>query len=203
MDRISPDEREARIRAYLTGAMSPQERDAFERAWFEDDELAEEIERAVEVRAALSARQPTSGAAHRPWRRKPVGGQWLAIAAALGVVAFGSVLWLQQDTRAPVMRAGEERLKVEVAPAPGGIHLVWPQVKGAESYRIDIFTANGERVTGAEVPRPPYLLPDSVTPTTPGPLYARIVALDHVRRVLADSRLIEARPSARAPDAGR
>jgi hypothetical protein len=199
MDRISPDEREARIHAYLTGAMSPQEREAFERAWFDDDELAEEIERAVEVRAALSAPRHTSSAVVRRSRAIPVGGRWLALAAALGMVAFGSVLWLQRDPGAPVMRAGEERLKVEVAPAPGGIHLVWPQVEGAESYRIDIFTASGERLTGAELRRSPYLLADSVTPTTPGPLYARIVALDHVRRVLADSRLIEARPSAQPP----
>ena len=199
MEQYAGEDRERTILAYLAGTLSREEADAFERACFEDDELASELERALEIRAAQEHRRAVSGRFRSPALRT----RFLALAATVSAVAIGAALWLQSAPQDPVMRTGAPELAVRVRPVADGVRLEWNHLEGAETYRIDIFSAAGERLTGAELARSPYLLSDSVGAAAQGPLYARIVAFDDVRRVVADSRLVQARPPTEDSGDGR
>jgi hypothetical protein len=183
--------REQRIRAYLSGAMSESDAEAFERELFLDDELAAEVERALEIKASVgSADRPSVITRLPPRSRREF--RWIAIAAVFSAVAIGGVLWLTRMAQEPmIMRAGEERLSVQLAPGTDGMRLSWSPVANATAYRVDVFTQSGEKLSSREIPDLSLVVGDDVIGGgAAGAVFARVIAIDHLRREIADSGLI-------------
>ena len=180
-----PDEDVAR--RYVARAMQAAEADSFEAHYFECDRCFDAVEQALELRASLAPtteRRRQSG-----WRR------WgpLAAAASIGFVAIG--LWVTTGPGPdpiPTLRGERQALAVTVEAAPGSLTVSWPAVAGAETYAVELFTADGVLVHERETAERSLRL--SLEPHEAArELLIRVRALDPLREIKADSGLIEAR----------
>jgi hypothetical protein len=195
--------REQRIGAYLSDRMSDSETEAFEREMFSDDELATEVERALEIKASADEASEVPDRGNAGGVTVPVAEttrlpprsrhefRWIGLAAAFSAVAVAGVLWLTRVAQEPlVMRAGEERLAVQSAAEPDGTRLTWPAVPGAMTYRIAVFTPTGDALGSDETKLTTYRLRDGLRRDRNGPVFVRVVAIDHLRREIGDSGLV-------------
>jgi hypothetical protein len=112
-------DREDQVLSYLSNKLPPKEAEAFERHYFECDRCWHEVQRALELRAAIaraSARPvtvvPTRTTRAMPWR-------WLAAAA---MVVFGLSLWQfafrTQSPGQPIASQPSPSVTAPVAPTP-------------------------------------------------------------------------------------
>lgn len=167
----------ATIDAYLNGRLGEAEAEAFEARLFADDELAAELERSIELRAAAL---PTGS----------VRGRWLplAAAAAVGVLAVGLVVvdFGPSPVEEPIMRSGESRLELTATGQGGAVVIDWPDVEGADTYRLDFYDADGRILVSSEVAQSELrVLADEIGEAR----IARVRAYDPLRELLADSGL--------------
>lgn len=137
------------IHAYLTGALSESEAEAFEERLFADDKLERELKRAMEIRAALGdaadvQAQPGRGSVQRVLLP-------LALAAGAAILAFG-LIQLQTPTEVtPVFRGVEQRTGLEVEIADKQLNAQWRPVSDAALYELRLLAADGELLTFVEV----------------------------------------------------
>ena len=174
-------DRERTIQRYLAGDLSAQEASAFEEEYFADDELATELEQAVEIRAAVRA----------PARRSiPLFRITIAAAAAVGILAVGLALYLQPldqvGTDTPVMRTSESALALSVESNDDQLMISWQAVEGADIYRVELFDLSGNIVVRQEVVMPGIQLP---RPAIESAQVVRVQALGVLREALVDSGL--------------
>lgn len=175
------------VREYVGGKLSDVEAEDFEQHLFECDACADEVERAMEIRAAL--RPPASAVRRSGW---PVG---LAIAATIGAVALG--LWQVEIRRQPLGPPGIRGVSREIT-ATGKLNGetftgTWKPVVGARAYRVQIFNSVGEPVTWSETRNTTFSA--TIGAGKKGqPRYWKVQALDEDRVVIATSPLIRIDP---------
>lgn len=189
------ERRIGRIQDYLSGRLSAEEADAFEEQCLADEELAQELHLALEVRAA--------GESAEPWLAPPpsaaLRGRWLwPAAAALVVLAVGLGIALRVDrgseTREP-MRGEDVALELSLARQGLSVTVAWPFFEGAEGgYRAELFSADGALVASAETLDRRLVIPVPEEAAA-APLYARVQALGPLREVIAESSLQAVPPS--------
>ena len=170
------------LREYVAGHLSEAAAEEFEQHLFECDRCAEEVERAIEIRAALKKRRVAGSG----WR---VG---LAIAATLAAVAFG--LWQielrQQPFAPPPLRSANTREISATGRLAGTTFTAsWNAVRDARSYRVQIFNAIGEPVTWTETSATKFSA--SIGAKNSEPRYWKVQALDDDHIVIASSQLMK------------
>jgi hypothetical protein len=137
---------------YLAGQLPAKEGNAFERALSEQPDLRDETEQILKFKeglARLHERGELDALMHSPTPRR-----WLtyAAAAAVAIVTFGGLLWLQVSNRAPTMLAlspKEFATRGHEAPSVLGSYMLArtrggapgtevkaPQVPGAIEFRV-------------------------------------------------------------------
>lgn len=170
---------ESRIQKYLAGRLDEPEAEAFEERLFADEDLAAEVERALEIRAAAAPAVAAARRAAKPPRRA-----WFALAAAAGaaVLAVG-VVWLQRPPPEPVFRGVEQRMGLTVEAGAGTVRARWPAVAGAVGYEVQVFDRDGGLLQTLETREPAATieLPDA------GPASIEVTALDDLGQVLQRS----------------
>ncbi len=174
-------------RRYVAGSMPAAEADSFEAHYFDCDDCFGTVEQALELRASFA--QMTERRQPSRWRT------WgsLAAAASIGLVAIG--LWFSTGPGpdpAPTLRGEGPALALTVEAAPEDLTVSWPAVAGAETYAVELFTADGVRLHDRETAETSLKLslePDQAA----ADLLIRVRALDSLREIQADSGLIEAR----------
>ncbi|HUJ15543.1 MAG TPA: zf-HC2 domain-containing protein [Thermoanaerobaculia bacterium] len=170
---------------YVAGRLSPRAAEEFEQHMFECDACADEVARAIETRAAF-----------RPPTRRVAGGGWrvgVAIAATLGAVALG--LWQLQIHEAslappPLRSASAREIRAAGQMSGGTFTASWNAVRGARSYRVQIFNSIGEPLARSETSGTTFRA--SIGAAKAGePRYWKVQALDDDRVVVASSPLIK------------
>lgn len=171
------DEYGARLAAYLAGAMSREERAAFEAETVSDPDLADELYAAQSLDAALEDAAPDAATARERPREATVStapsatprrrirperlwhrGAWPVVLPLAAVVALVVLLprWLGDGPPPadPVFR-GEEAAITGLAPRGGVAELpdrfVWTSDSLAVRYRFELFDASGRLVHTAVV----------------------------------------------------
>jgi hypothetical protein len=188
---------------YLAGHLSAAQAKRFEAHVIACPTCWQEVERALELRAAfqgssaqvrpLGPRHGSGGAAleHGP-RRRWLGARELALAAAALVAGLGLAHWVSLPTSPPprVVR-GEDSIPLQVhVAAAGRIEISWPAVADADLYLFRLFTGDGELLLERTLAEPGLVLePDLLALPAGEPLFARVEALDGLRRRRAVSRL--------------
>jgi hypothetical protein len=150
---VSTDQRE-RIERYRTGAMTPAEREAFER----------ELRANAKLRAALEqAGGGAGGAKHagrvldatralevaREFREEPGSLVRAAVPIAIAIVIGAVVWWMTPSRNAPTLEEGEApsvSMHLEPRgdlPAPPA-RFVWTRDPGAARYRVEVYGENGQ-----------------------------------------------------------
>lgn len=183
---------------YLRQALPEEEASSFEAHYFACDRCWEEVERGLEVRAALTAeetREVSSGEGQRApgrWWRHPA----FAVAAGLGLAAVGLWQWGPagpEEGRETIVRGATEALELAFETSSERLALSWPEVTGAESYLVQFLDAAGtllleEETAASELTVAWMRLPP---PNTEGALLARVQALDSLRQTLVSSDFVE------------
>lgn len=192
---------------YITGRASDDDVAAFETHYFECEACWEEMQRALEIRAALAgtAGRAIPGTQTSVTSRRLRHGlaAWAVAAAALLLTALA--LWLPQapwsGSRTPAVRGDREVLPLEVEAAAEGLILRWTPRDGAEVYRVRLFRPDGSLALEMETRESRVVLaPPSPPPPDPGaPARVRVQALDSLRQVVASSSLQALPASAGAP----
>lgn len=180
---------EQQINAYLDGRMSEAEQGTFEAAFFADDALAAELDRAIEIRAAtagVSATQPSQSLTSQFWRSSrsilP-----LAAAAMLGVIAFGLYFSnpVDIDNDTAVLRGDVTDFAVEFGIGNSILSASWPAVDGASQYQVDLYRRDGsplDRLLTEETSASLAVVADAQ--------FLRVTALGDLGNVLADTGLL-------------
>lgn len=144
---------EERLARYRAGAMTAEERRAFEEAALGDDALAEALYLEEAWDAAMAP--PPRVADARPALAARGLGWWLprvALPAAACVAALAGILHFEQARRAPQedpLRGGGAGARPlapveDVAAWPAAF--TWSRDPGAASYRVDLFAPDGTRL---------------------------------------------------------
>jgi DNA-binding beta-propeller fold protein YncE len=169
-------------RLYVAGRLSEEAAEEFEQHFFECDACAAEVERAMEIRAALKTRRVAGGG----WR---VG---LAIAATLAAVALG--LWQMQLREAnlapPPLRGASRDITATGRMAGATFHASWNAIRDARSYRVQVYNAIGEPVTWTETSATRFSANLGV-PRNGEQRYWKVQALDEDHVVIASSPLMK------------
>lgn len=188
---------------YLAGRLTEAEATRFEAHVIRCTACWQEVERALELRAAFqgwsaSVRPPaprlgSGGAIREPAaRRRWRGARELALAAAALVAGLGLAHWVSPPTPpAPRVVRGEEPIPLQInAAARERIEISWPPVADADHYLLRLFTGDGELLLERRLAEPGLVLgPELTALPAGGPLYVRVEALDGLRRRQAASRL--------------
>ena len=170
-------------RQYVAGLLTEEAAEDFEQHFFECDACADEVERAMEIRAALKSRRVGSGR----WR---VG---LAIAATLAAVALG--LWqtrLREPVLAPPPLRGASNREITATGHLAGTTFTaqWNAVKDARSYRVQIFNSVGEPIAWTETSSTKFSAAIGAARNGES-RYWKVQALDEDRVVIASSPLLK------------
>ncbi|HVS04099.1 MAG TPA: hypothetical protein VMT16_15140 [Thermoanaerobaculia bacterium] len=178
---------------YLAGRLSPSQGRAFEERYFGCPACARELEAALELRAAFAQVAAEGGGGPGAPRRRRLGWRW---GASLAAAAPGRVL-----------RGGEGALSVRVARGagdPAGLALFWQPVSGADLYVVRLFAPNGDLLFDATTPQTRLVVtPGALAAAPPGAAaFARVEALDPLRRRLAASPLERVRSTPAPGGAG-
>lgn len=125
---------------------------------------------------------------------------WPAAAAAAVVLMIGTWRW-QRGTGESAGPIDAERgtaadLRVRPIAGPDSLGVTWSPVRGAEQYRVRLFTANGTLLVDREVPDTSVSVGRQAlsSATLPGNAFWSVEAVDATRRSLARSRLTPAVP---------
>jgi len=170
------------LRQYVAGQLPEAAAEEFEQHMFACDRCADEVQQAIELRAAMppAIRQQK----HRPY-------SLLAAAAAVAVVALG--LWQvrtrQEPLSPPPLRSANAR-EIKASGHLNGATFTasWSAVPDARSYRVRVFDSVGEPVTWMETTSTRFS--GAIGPTPRGqPRYWKVQALDDDHVVIASSEL--------------
>jgi hypothetical protein len=179
----APDER--RIQDYLAGRLDDAEAERFEERLMADDDLAAEVQQALEIRAALTTARSAPGG--KPARRGPL--LALAAAAAVSMIALG-VHWLHSPE--PVFRSvpASAGFDVGVEIAGGELRARWDPVAGAAGYELRVLAGDGRVLERIEVDAAWATLDLGGTDRASSPAFLEVVALDELGQVLRRSNRI-------------
>jgi len=169
------------LRLYVAGRLAEPAAEQFEQHLFECDRCAEEVERAMELRAVMGRRAE---------RRV-----FLPVAAAAIVAAVAISLWQARPRETaltpPPLRGGSGREMVASGRLVDGVFTAsWKAVRDARSYRVQIFDSIGEPVTWTETSK-------TTVSATIGQAsrsesrYWKVQALDDDHVVIASSELLK------------
>lgn len=190
---------EQRIQAYLSGTLSEGDAETFEERLLADDQLAEELQSALEIRAAMMS----SGASRN--RRTPgrSGRALLPLAIAAGAVMLAAGLfWLRTPPEStPLFRGVEQRMGLVVEVVDGELSAWWDPVSGAAGYELRVFASDGRLMHGVEVDTATAavdLRAAAGAGETPQPAFVDVVALDDFGQALNRSQRI-ALPDSNGP----
>lgn len=179
-------------RRYVAGQLNEDEAAAFEAHYFGCDRCWSLVKGGADVRAAFAASGVAPAARPRTWW-KP-----LAIAAGLGLVALG--VWrvagpgVTADRDA--IRGDRDSLAVHSELSVGLWRANWPSVLGAASYRVRVFTGDGQLLlTRESADTTVTLSADSLaTLGRGGTLYLEVQGFDRLLRPVARSPLVALLP---------
>lgn len=202
---------------YLSDAMEPRERDAFEAHYFECDACWRRLRLAVDVRSALSETEEGRPGKATPALADEDAGSWLgrrwpavaaAAAAALVVVAVTTLDVFRE-------RASVGPSPGETAPEAGAFRgegtadwratatredeslaASWPAVERADVYRVRLFGSAGGLLLEREVADTTVVvdLGTVATGEAESPLHLEVVALDALRETLESTGLQPVEP---------
>jgi anti-sigma factor RsiW len=164
---------DAALRAYVAGTAQEVDAEALEARLFSDDRLAAELERALEIRAAMN-----SGATKPQARRRRSGGLLpLALAAGVAMVVAG-FYWLQTPPQStPLFRGAQQSLALEVEVTGNQVRARWDAVPGAAGYELRLFERDGRLIRSMELDTTAGVI-DLSTAGTPTPASVDVTALD-------------------------
>jgi hypothetical protein len=182
---------EKRIQDYLSGRLSDAEAEELEARCLADEALGAELERALEIRAALMRPGVSlSARKHRATRRVLLP---LALAASAAMAGVG-VYWLQAASQgAPVFRGVEQRMGLEVEIRGGELSARWKPVSGAASYELRVLENEGGVIRSVEVNTGAAAIDlRAAEPSDAGskPAFVDVVALDEFGQTLNRSERI-------------
>lgn len=112
---------------------------------FTDDELAAEVQSALEIRAATLHAGVTRRTG-RPPRRVLFA---LAAAAGAAFLAVG-LTWLQRPPAAPVFRGVEQSMGLEVEVEGSALRARWQPIADAAGYELQVFARDGRVLRSLE-----------------------------------------------------
>lgn len=189
-DGMSSSADESRIRDYLAGRLDAAEAERFEQRMFEDDELAAEVERALEIRAATATATPTATATEVGTARRPSGPPRrvlyaLAVAASAAVLAVG-IVWLQPPPE-PVFRGVELRMGLEVEIGGGALRARWQPVADASGYELQLLASDGRVLRSLETDGTAATVELGAPNGGPAAAFVEVSALDDVGQTLRRS----------------
>lgn len=174
-------EQHEQIRAYIHGRMTADEVLAFEQAFFADDALLAELERAIEIQAA------TAEAAARPARYAVP--SWFGIAAT-AVLAMLALAYYQFVPRSDVgdsqvMRGEASELQVTITQHGSALAVSWTAVAGASQYQVNLYRSDGIALSEQRTSETALRVN-----LESGADYLRVTALGELGNVLTDSGLL-------------
>jgi hypothetical protein len=183
---------------YLNGTLSPTEADAFEAHYFECDRCWNELQRAVELRAAFRSERDARpeqlrsiGSSPRVIPRLLAGWRPLALAAGIAFATFG--IWRIVAEPKPyddTLRAPDASLPVSAYTSGNTVVAAWGSVPGAEIYHVRLFAGDGSVLIEREIADTTFMVNADLLPAPGGNLlYWEIEALDPLRQVVARSGL--------------
>jgi hypothetical protein len=178
---VSPSD-ESRIQDYLAGRLDAADAERFEERMMAEDALANEVHRALEIRAATS---PAAVKTHS----RPASRTWLALAAAAGVAVLGvGIVWLQRPADAPVFRGAEQRMQLEVESAGTALRARWQAVGGAAGYELQVLASDGRVLRSVEAEGTTVELDlGGAAAKTSEPAFVEVSALDGLGQTLQRS----------------
>lgn len=179
-----PVSNERRIQAYLARELDEAEAERFEEELMADDDLAVEVQRALEIRAALrdvSAKPAPLRVAYNPRRRLA-----LAAAAAVALVAVALPWWLQAPPIEPVFRGVEQRMGLTIEAEGRELRAQWAAVPGATGYELRVIGRDGTLLDTTEVSTTAAVL-DLGDRESGSAAFAEVVALDALGQTLRRS----------------
>lgn len=178
-DPTSPPSDESRIQAYVAGRLDSAQAEAFEQRMFADDELAAEVQRALEIRAAtlqVAVKRESRGAPRNVL---------FGLAVAAGVAALTvSIVWLQQPPTPPVFRGVEQRMGLEVELDGTALRARWQAIPAAVGYELQVLAGDGRVLSGVETDDTTATLDLSVASA---PAFIEVSALDGLGQTLQRS----------------
>jgi anti-sigma-K factor RskA len=182
---------EPHIQDYLSGRLSAAEAEAFEARMFADDELAGEVQQALEIRAAMQepVASPRVTARRRSWGSRPA---W-ALAAAIAVVGIGLV-WFRPQAPTPVFRGVEQTMRLEVELTGGELNAHWAAASGAHGYELQTFGADGQIMDSFPATGTTVAIELRAAPP---PAYVELVALDDFGQTMLRSQRVRLAPDGR------
>jgi hypothetical protein len=189
-DRVDRDDLDTR---YLAGSLDEALAEAFEAHYFGCDRCWQLVHGGVAVRSAGRPRVAEPAPAVR--RRPPWLWPAMAIAAGLGIWAVGAVTrGSVRSGPAPLdstVRGSDAVFALTVRKAPDSIVVSWPRHPAAASYRLRVYTDDGDllgerRAADTVV----SISPDSVASTGRGSPFFQVDALDRAGAPLARSPLV-------------
>jgi anti-sigma factor RsiW len=177
---------------YLGGQLTEEDAAAFEEHYFGCEDCHREVQRALEIRAALESKEaalsPDRGMRRSPprWRRPLV---WAGLAAS-AVLALGT--WAAHESRhapesEPVWRGPGAEMAVRVQATAEGLIAQWPPQPGAQSYVVDVSTEEGVPVVKRETSGTRLAIAVPTPPHGSATLYISVEALGPRREVRARS----------------
>ncbi|MDQ6800321.1 MAG: zf-HC2 domain-containing protein [Acidobacteriota bacterium] len=166
---------------YIAGKLSDAAAAEFEEHLFECDRCAEEVERAMELRAVMP----------KPRQRRI----YVPLAAAAVVAAVALSLWQARPRENPLgpppLRGTAAReITASGTLAKGVFTASWKPVRDARSYRVQVFDSIGEPVTWTETSKTTFSASIGSAPRGE-PRYWKVQALDDDRVVIASSELLK------------
>jgi hypothetical protein len=179
---------ESPIQDYLAGRLDSAAAERFEERMFAGDELAAEVQRALEVRAATVPAAAKVRRTGGPPRRVFFA---LAVAAGAAVLAVG-VTWLQQPPAPPVFRGVEQRMGLEVEVDGGALRARWQPIADAAGYELQLFARDGRLLRSLEADDAAATV-DLGAPADPAsaPTFLEVTALDDLGQTLRRSERVE------------
>jgi anti-sigma factor RsiW len=182
-DGMSSSADESRIRDYLAGRLDAAEAERFEQRMFEDDELAAEVGRALEIRAATEVQVGETRPASRPPRRALYA---FAVAATAAILAVG-IVWLQRPAAPPVFRGVELRMGLEVEIGGGALRARWQPVADASGYELQLLASDGRVLRSLETDGTAATVELGAPNGGPTAAFVEVSALDDVGQTLRRS----------------
>ncbi len=169
------------LRQYVAGRLSEAAAEEFEQHMFACDRCAEEVERAMELRAVMQ----------KPQHRRV----YIPLAAAAIVAAVALSLWQARPRENPLAPPPLRGIGAREISATGSIQdgvftASWKPVRDTRSYRVQVFDSIGEPVTWTETSKTTFSAPIGPAPRGE-PRYWKVQALDDDRVVIASSPLLK------------